>query len=281
MSIPNPLPICNPAGNLLAATIIVGIQLGLWLQERSYLERAEVLPYVAPMLLLAMTILSGDFLEQILARVSLDRSRIFFIGGCFCLTVASIAGLRSHDVQDELAKGYAIPSTILKVLQIPFDKDGDGYATIFGGGDCNDFDSLIHPQAVEIYGNDVDENCDGDIAMKQASERKTIAPVFQLPIYQKPLNIVLITISNLRPDHLSFFGYRRQTTPNMDTFTSNSIYFTHAYSASPTMTYGLAAIHSGRYASELVRNDSNWLVLSRQSFLASRLKRRGYQTAPS
>ena len=66
----------------------------------------------------------------------------------------------------------------------------------------------------------------------------------------------------------------------MDTFTSNSIYFTHAYSASPTMTYGLAAIHSGRYASELVRNDSNWPSFSVDNqFLASRLKRRGYQTA--
>ena len=171
------LAIFSPPRSLLAFNLDYGCRnVHILNALRYFLRRTDVT--------IGNDILSGDFLEQILARVSLDRSRIFFIGGCFCLTVASIAGLRSHDVQDELAKGYAIPSTILKVLQIPFDKDGDGYATIFGGGDCNDFDSLIHPQAVEIYGNDVDENCDGDIAMKQASERKTIAPVFQLPIYQ-------------------------------------------------------------------------------------------------
>ena len=277
---PSLSPICNPLGNLIAATLIIGIQLALWLQDRSYVERAEVLPYVAPMLLLALTTLSGDLLEQVLARVSLDRSRIFFIGGFFCLATAAIAGLRSDSVQDELVHGYSIPSTVLKTLQIPFDKDGDGFAPIFGGGDCNDSDSLIHPEAIEIYGNDIDENCDGLFQIQTVDKAKPDTPLFKLPTFKKPLNIVLITISNLRPDHLSFFGYDRQTTPNMDTFTSNSVYFTHAYSASPTMTYGLASILSGRHASELLRNDANWPSFSVDNeFLASKLKRRGYQTA--
>lgn len=44
------------------------------------------------------------------------------------------------------------------------DDDGDGYMNENGDGDtidCNDDNAAIHPDAVEIIGNNVDEDCDG------------------------------------------------------------------------------------------------------------------------
>ncbi len=41
------------------------------------------------------------------------------------------------------------------------DADGDGYkATAYGGKDCNDNDPTIHPGALDIPGDHIDQNCD-------------------------------------------------------------------------------------------------------------------------
>ena len=44
---------------------------------------------------------------------------------------------------------------------INYDDDGDGYAEI--DGDCNDGDVDVSPATVEIYGNGIDDDCDGDV----------------------------------------------------------------------------------------------------------------------
>ena len=45
---------------------------------------------------------------------------------------------------------------------IGIDGDGDGYESEHtGGNDCDDYDATVHPGAVEIQGDNKDNNCNG------------------------------------------------------------------------------------------------------------------------
>jgi hypothetical protein len=47
-----------------------------------------------------------------------------------------------------------------------FDDDGDGFSEVDGpltpGGDCDDDDAMVSPNSIEVVGNSVDDDCDGE-----------------------------------------------------------------------------------------------------------------------
>ena len=60
-------------------------------------------------------------------------------------------------------------------------------------------------------------------------------------------NIILITIDTLRADHLSCYGYPRQTSPFIDSIARHSVVFTGAYSTSSWTAPSMASIFTGLY----------------------------------
>ena len=44
------------------------------------------------------------------------------------------------------------------------------------------------------------------------------------------LNVILISLDTVRPDHLSCYGDHRQTTPNLDRLAREGVRFTQAFS---------------------------------------------------
>jgi len=74
-----------------------------------------------------------------------------------------------------------------------------------------------------------------------------LAIVFFLTIFKtipkeyfcEDCNLIIISITNLRSDHLHFNNYPRETTPNIDKFSNESIVFENAFSqASWTLPSG-------------------------------------------
>lgn len=56
------------------------------------------------------------------------------------------------------------------------------------------------------------------------------------------LNVILITIDALRPDHLGCYGYKRNTSPNIDKLAKEGVLFTQAISASSSTPPSMGSI---------------------------------------
>ncbi|RLF07949.1 MAG: hypothetical protein DRJ64_02015 [Thermoprotei archaeon] len=61
-------------------------------------------------------------------------------------------------------------------------------------------------------------------------------------------NLVLITLDSLRADHCSFMGYKRQTTPNLDKFAKDGLYFENAIAPSVGTPTVMFSVFTGEYA---------------------------------
>lgn len=62
-------------------------------------------------------------------------------------------------------------------------------------------------------------------------------------------NIVLVVVDALRPDHLSAYGYKRDTSPNLDRFAENAVVFTNAYSHGNRTIIAMPSLFTSLYPS--------------------------------
>lgn len=89
-------------------------------------------------------------------------------------------------------------------------------------------------------------------------------------------NLLLITVDSLRADHLSSYGYERETTPNLDRFAEGGHQFTsafsHACATRPAFPGILASSHSLMYGGFERMSEERTLI-------AEVLSEAGYKTA--
>lgn len=83
-----------------------------------------------------------------------------------------------------------------------------------------------------------------------AIELRMKAASFREDILCKDCNVVLITMTNLRFDHVSGNGYFRNTTPNIDKLTNNGVVFERAFSHSSWTFPELITMYTGLYPFE-------------------------------
>ena len=95
-------------------------------------------------------------------------------------------------------------------------------------------------------------------------------------------NILLIVIDTLRADHLSAYGYQRNTSPNLDRIAREGVLFESAISASSYTAPSHASLFTGRYPFEhRVRwiNEREPHLDDGYLTLAETLQSRGYRTS--
>lgn len=92
-------------------------------------------------------------------------------------------------------------------------------------------------------------------------------------------NIILIVLDSVRQDHLSSYGYSRNTTPNIDSLAAEGTLFENAYSTSCWTIPSHASLFTGLYPSKHGVNLEHNLLPPEHETMAGYLKALGYHTA--
>jgi hypothetical protein len=145
---------------------------------------------------------------------------------------------------------------LLKVARGAADRDGDGYAARFGGGDCDDTRADVYPGAEDTPGDGIDQDCQGGDA-KPLAVQKVQAALPATPTRANAFqgNILIIAIDALRGDRLGVAGYGRpegrSLTPTLDALAKRGAYFRRVWSQAPNTPRSFPSLVTSRPPSEI------------------------------
>jgi arylsulfatase A-like enzyme/tetratricopeptide (TPR) repeat protein len=95
----------------------------------------------------------------------------------------------------------------------------------------------------------------------------------------RPLNVILISLDTVRPDHLGCYGYDRISTPNIDSLAEESIVFDSAITSVPLTLPSHASLLTGLYPiSHGTRINGTFVLADEFTTLAEVLSEQGYST---
>lgn len=99
--------------------------------------------------------------------------------------------------------------------------------------------------------------------------------------FNKKPNILLLGIDSLRRDHMSMYGYKHLTTPNMDNFMKDGVIFNNCFSPSIPTTSGYASMLTGMdvFGTDVVALRHEGPMGDHISTMAEVLGKEGYNTS--
>jgi arylsulfatase A-like enzyme len=172
------------------------------------------------------------------------------LGAGAALVVASAATFvgveaTNHGAASAAAEFGPVTRYVAAATQRVTDFDGDGHSSLMGGGDCAPFDATISPDARDVPDDGIDNNCIGGDATSLANipaPRPHPLP----PGWPERMNVVVVSVEALRPDHVHALGYDRETSPNLDALIAQGVVFERFYASSTYTRLSLPSLWTAR-----------------------------------
>lgn len=240
---------------------------------------------LVPTLMLAMIAAGTAVLGVALARAT-TRTRSVVAASVAAIAVALFVGdatVFGHSPAGGRIDARSGPlQSMLVALRVRTDSDHDGHSRYFGGADCDDHNPGRNPDAQDIPGNGVDEDCSGLDAPRRPP-RPVATPALSAVDFAAlglpaNMNLLLITVDTLRADMLRARN-GRVPAPRMARLAAEATDFTHAYALASGTYHAVGPMLIGRYAAECARDDAHFTrYLPANVTLAERLLARGFRT---
>ncbi len=272
-----------PISAVFSLTVIACLIIAIYLILQMPLEAYQLSGYyqqataLTSVLMLAIMIRQSEVIPQRFSQTMLTLQVL--------TAVMTLLTLSSWDAKSEIhtsilseKRGASID---LMILQKAFDRDGDGYASAFGGGDCNDQDPKISPAQKEIPNNGIDDNCSsGDQIIKEEAKQETTALVEDTNPKRK-YNVLMILVDTLRANHLSLYGYSKPTSVHLDQWAKEAFIFQNAIAQAPRTPLSIPSLLTGVSPSKIkweALGLSYGKLLSENQLIFEYFKQAGWQT---
>src|SRR5580704_11826286 len=288
--IANPLARWRAAGLVLAALVGAGLAAS-WIvlpQSRSVLP----IRLVTSGVIIALGMGLGSMLHDRPRRAPRTRKHaLWFAAAAFALIVPTLIWWGG----DPEAKYVAITSSpaldkLVDLVRFTNDLDRDGFGSLLGENDCAPLDPSIHPGAIDIPDDGIDQNCDGHDFTLRAPLVAAGPHLGVPPDFKKPWNFLFITVDTLRYDHTTFGGYaqaakHRDTTPRLSELVKKSTSFTFCNAPSAGTMASIPSIITSKYFHDGIALDVTGVLpgmpprLKPENVLLTEImKRAGYYT---
>jgi hypothetical protein len=180
------------------------------------------------------------------------------------LVAVSLLSLAPQRDRLALAARTHVAGRVAGALRAALDLDGDHHSVILGERDCDNSDPAVHPFALDVPGNGVDEDCDG-VDARPAPLAPAPTPGLDADGYRRALaslrkqaplaaalartatqSVVLILVDALRADQAAPTPANRANHPRLLRLLEESRSFRRAFSTGAGTDIGMATIFTGQ-----------------------------------